>query len=295
MLISFIIPTLNRPDSLGKCVNSVLLSARQADKKIEIIIVNQAGTPLSGAFSGEPSVAVFDISKTGLSAARNHGIGAAKGDYLVFLDDDAEVKGNFVSELEKVISAYGARAYCGRLYDLEKGIYFSEFFRTAPGKRLGRTEYMHFKGSAHVLAKSIFNSVGYYDEAFGAGAEFGGAEESDMFFRLAKLGIGIVYSPDIVFYHAAHLKGEKPFVYSRSISAMLMKQVMADPARGPFYAWLIAGRLFKSLARIIQWRLFPSRMNEKYVLHQYGLVFKGALAGAIDYINYRKRADENRH
>jgi GT2 family glycosyltransferase len=295
MLISFIIPTLDRELDLKKCIDSVHRSSLNAGIEIEIVVVNQSPSRLPEPFSKNQSVVLCNISKIGLSTARNHGIAVSKGEFLVFLDDDAQIKEDFVSELVKLIKGSPGKAYCGRLYDVEKMEYFSKFFAYSPKKYLRYPEFRHFKGSAHIIKRDVFNTVGFYDESFGAGAEFGGAEESDLFFRLKKLGIDVLYSPEIIFYHAIHLTGEKPFTYSRSISAMLVKQIFHDIKHSYLYIWLIAEALYKSSIRIIQYKVSPMRMKEKYNLHQYGLALKGTLAGVADYCNFEKRTHENRN
>ncbi|WP_421876282.1 glycosyltransferase family 2 protein [Marinoscillum sp.] len=87
-LVSVIIPTYNRPDQLHQAVSSAL---SQTHTEVEVIVVNDGGAiePLGELFHEYPEIAIHHLeSKAGVSKARNVGIDLARGDYLVFLDDD---------------------------------------------------------------------------------------------------------------------------------------------------------------------------------------------------------------
>ena len=88
-LVSVIIPTYNRPDSLKNTLESV---AAQTYKHIEAIVVNDAGEDVSGivyAFRKKLPIKylVHDVNKD-RSAARNTAVKHALGQYIAYLDDD---------------------------------------------------------------------------------------------------------------------------------------------------------------------------------------------------------------
>jgi len=88
-LVSVIIPTYNRPDQLKNAVQSVL---DQIYPNVEIIVVNDAGTPVGGVLKKmdyQKNIQYIEHkTNKGLAAARNTGIKAAKGKYIALLDDD---------------------------------------------------------------------------------------------------------------------------------------------------------------------------------------------------------------
>ena len=89
--VSVIIPTHNRAALLPRAVDSVLA---QTYDDFELLIVDDCSTddtPAVIAGFADPRVRAFrhDASR-GASAARNTGIGEARGEYLAFLDDDDE-------------------------------------------------------------------------------------------------------------------------------------------------------------------------------------------------------------
>ena len=94
-LVSVIIPTYKRSESLVRAINSV---KNQTYQNIEIIIVNdnQVGDEYSlelyekmRAFESDDNIILLEQEKhINGAAARNAGIKHAKGEYIAFLDDD---------------------------------------------------------------------------------------------------------------------------------------------------------------------------------------------------------------
>lgn len=92
MTVSVIIPVYNVKSYLERCVHSV---QNQTYKDLEIILVDDGSTDGSGDLcdqiaADEPRIRVVHQQNQGLSGARNTGIRAAKGEYVVFLDSDDE-------------------------------------------------------------------------------------------------------------------------------------------------------------------------------------------------------------
>lgn len=94
MKISVVIPVYNVEDYIEECLQSVL---RQTHADLEVILVDDCGTDASmtkaeivlQAYGGPAAVRILRHSvNRGLSASRNTGIKAAKGDAVFFLDSD---------------------------------------------------------------------------------------------------------------------------------------------------------------------------------------------------------------
>ena len=90
MKLSIIIPAYNMEDYLGKCLDSVIGTAGD----YEIIVVNDGSTDGTQAVAEayrarQPAlIRVIRTENGGLGAARNVGMDAARGEYLLFLDSD---------------------------------------------------------------------------------------------------------------------------------------------------------------------------------------------------------------
>src|SRR3990167_263785 len=101
MVASIIITTKDRPELLKRALRSAL---NQTYKEYEIICVDDYSDNWEEPFFNERVFWVRHETNKGLSAARNTGIKAAKGEYIVCLDDDNELMPTF---LEKALQAIG--------------------------------------------------------------------------------------------------------------------------------------------------------------------------------------------
>ena len=100
-MVSIIVPVYNIQQYLTNCVES--LFAQMYDE-IEIILVDDGSTDGSGQFCDrfaeqDDRIRVIHKENGGLSSARNAGLDAASGQYILFLDGDDYLAPNAVSRL----------------------------------------------------------------------------------------------------------------------------------------------------------------------------------------------------
>jgi glycosyltransferase involved in cell wall biosynthesis len=87
VFLSFIIPTIGRP-TITRAIESIL-DTQGNDHSVEIIVVNDSGSPLSPAkWQSSELVRIIDTNQRERCYARNAGAAVARGNYLGFLDDD---------------------------------------------------------------------------------------------------------------------------------------------------------------------------------------------------------------
>ena len=111
--LSIIVPVYNVAPYLRKCVDSLLA---QDITDYEIILVDDGSTDDSGAIADELvdafrlspltsrlEMRVIHQANAGLSAARNAGIAAAQGDYILFVDSDDYLQPNTLGALLKQV------------------------------------------------------------------------------------------------------------------------------------------------------------------------------------------------
>ncbi|RCK71812.1 MAG: putative N-acetylgalactosaminyl-diphosphoundecaprenol glucuronosyltransferase [Ignavibacteriae bacterium] len=88
-LVSVILPTYNRPESLEKALQSL---NNQTFQNFEVIIINDGGVDVSQIVEKNNQknnfIYIYHEFNRGLPAARNTGIKMAQGKYLAYLDDD---------------------------------------------------------------------------------------------------------------------------------------------------------------------------------------------------------------
>lgn len=92
MLLSVVVPVFNRESHIGRCIASVLA---QSDAEFELILVDDGSTDASLARMrgfADPRLRVIAGGRNrGPSPARNIGIDAARGEWVVSLDSDDEL------------------------------------------------------------------------------------------------------------------------------------------------------------------------------------------------------------
>ncbi len=88
-MVSVIIPTFNRPETLPKALKSL---QDQSFNDFEAVVINDGGCDIQYIIDSFNSVIKLNYISynrcQGASAARNKGIRAAKGKYITYLDDD---------------------------------------------------------------------------------------------------------------------------------------------------------------------------------------------------------------
>ena len=85
-VVSVVIPAYNAQAYIAEAIQSVLDQTVPVD---EIIVVDDGSTDATAAIASNfPQTKVIRQKNAGQGAARNHGIGKAKGDWIAFLDAD---------------------------------------------------------------------------------------------------------------------------------------------------------------------------------------------------------------
>ena len=119
-LISVIIPLYNKKEYIQRCIDSLLVQTYQ---NLDIVIVDDGSTDGSSAIADactDPRVNVIHQENRGLSEARNTGINASMGEYLVFVDADDTVPKDGIELLAEGIERNSADICSGRftaIYD----------------------------------------------------------------------------------------------------------------------------------------------------------------------------------
>jgi len=102
-LVSVVLPTYNRAQTLARAIRSVL---NQGHQNLEVIVVDDGSRDNTAevmATFDDPRVRYARLERNqGASAARNHGLSLARGDYIAFQDSDDEW---LLDKLERQVAA----------------------------------------------------------------------------------------------------------------------------------------------------------------------------------------------
>lgn len=114
-LISVVMPAWNRGDRIAAAIRSVLA---QSHERFELLVVDDGSTDgtaeIAAAFTSDPRVRVIQGEHGGVSAARNLGIEAARGEIIAYLDSDNSWKSWFLDVMALFMTSEGLdTVYCG--------------------------------------------------------------------------------------------------------------------------------------------------------------------------------------
>ncbi len=109
-MTSIIVPVYNIKSYLPRCVESLLA---QSDPDFEVILVDDGSADGSGALcdayaARDSRFRAVHKANGGLSSARNAGLDAARGEYILFLDGDDYLAPDAVRSLNAIAAAAGA-------------------------------------------------------------------------------------------------------------------------------------------------------------------------------------------
>ncbi len=218
--LSVIIVTRNRLDKLKRCLQSVQEKLPAA----EIVVVDNGSTDGTKEYlTGLVAVKkIYSDMNVGVAKGRNLGVSEAKGDHIMFLDDDAwiesldfpAIKEYFQSHSDVGIVAPRLRYPNGkdqesvRTFPTLMGLFWrgSGLYRLMPNfppyRRYVSIDPSKVQtvdwamGACLIIQRSIFDRVGYFD-----GYYFSVYDDVDFCYRANKYGYDVVYWPATTIYH----------------------------------------------------------------------------------------------
>jgi hypothetical protein len=127
----------------------------------------------------------------GVGGGRNVGFRAARGQYILYLDDDTLME---VADIVKLPLYFQTHCEAGilafRVWDILSGRYLNDFGETPC------SDIANFAGAGHAIRAELFRRIGYLDEL----CTFG-AEELDFSIRAHSAGFTTVYLPRPIVLH----------------------------------------------------------------------------------------------
>ncbi|MDK2562979.1 glycosyltransferase family 2 protein [Romboutsia sedimentorum] len=232
MLVSLVMPTLNRYDDIDLLMQSL---QRQTYKNFELIVIDQNDNnkveEIVNKYKDEIVVKYIKSDKIGLSYNRNIGIEMAKGQIIAFPDDDCVYEDD---TLEKVIKFFeendNYRLYSCKTMDANKVDCFKKMY---DGRcEISSTNIMDTLTSITFFINFKNDNYTRFDEKLGVGGEYGSGEEIDYVLDLLSKGYKGRYFGENIIYHPAkkHSKSkekyQRDFNYGRGFGALCKKEIV---------------------------------------------------------------------
>lgn len=206
-LFSIIIPTYNRPQQLAQCLKAIA-SLEYPKEKFEVIVVDDGSTisleKVIGPFNQQINLTLFKQANAGPATARNTGASLAKGEYLVFTDDDCAPASDWLNFFAaRIASAPEAMIGGKTINGLENNIYSTasqllidclySYHSSSPK----RAKSNFFTANNLVVPAQIFRSLGGFDTGFTLAA----GEDREFGDRWLHYNYGMIYAPEAKVYH----------------------------------------------------------------------------------------------
>jgi len=267
-LVTVAICTRNRAAFLEKAVRSVL---RQMTGGTELLIIDNASTDDTPAVAARlaaanPGVNVLREGELGLSAARNAALKNGRGQFVLFLDDDATAEPGWLAAYQRFLSAPPSEKIA-----VVGGAVVNEY-EVPPPKWVNASATFDSGGSPRRLAYrgSLFGgniayrreaalAAGMFDTRLGRkGKSMMGREESDLNIRLQDAGHEIWWLPGatILHYVSAYrmefremMRGR--FAEGRSIAIQRLKSRRRGWDRELYRVARIIGAPFHALVHLL--------------------------------------------
>ncbi|MEM1254404.1 MAG: glycosyltransferase [Cyanobacteria bacterium P01_H01_bin.21] len=206
---SIIIPTYNRPDCLGQCLQSLARLDYPKDC-FEVVVVDDGSrmplTPVTDKFLPLLSLRLIQQQNAGPAAARNSGAAAAQGHYLVFTDDDCQPASDWLTALSAayqkmpntLIGGRTLNALPNNLYSTASQLlidYIYDYYNQ------GKGEATFFASNNFAMPRAVYQQLKGFDTSFPLAA----GEDREFCDRWRHHGFPMHYAPTMQLNHAHKL------------------------------------------------------------------------------------------
>ncbi len=208
--VSLVIPSYNREELL---VGTLRAAFAQDHPNLEILVIDQTKThlPETQAFL-DANKSRFTLVKpdfASVTKARNEGLRRAKGEIIVFIDDDVSFEPGFIAA-HVAAHADGTHVVQGRVTEHgskrpSQPTWLDDSLRFKGGDnydRDGKTN--NITGCNFSIRRDVIDRIGYFDENFrGVSVR----EESDYARRAFKAGLTFTFSAKAALFHHKSASG----------------------------------------------------------------------------------------
>ena len=232
-MLTAIICTYNRAKYIGGLLESVAKNDL-AKSAYEIVLVDNNCTDNTREICEAFAKAHKDVQfryvlepEQGLSAARNKGIKEAKGDVIVYIDDDALVDTDYLRTYAEWFETHPETMACGGpiepLYETKEPSWMTPYTKALLtawmnyGDKVREYPKGRYPGGGNAAyRKEVFDKVGLFNTALGRkGGNLMGSEEKDIFDKMHSLGMQVLYLPTPILHHIIPQAKLEPDYFNR--------------------------------------------------------------------------------
>lgn len=255
--VSVVMCTRDRADTIGAAVASVLACGYPS---FDLTVVDQstantAEEILRPLAASDSRLRYMRVTEPGLSRAYNTGIRSSLGEILAFTDDDCVVPQDW---LTTIVRAFASDQEAGLLYGQvlpppnESHESITPALVISQPQRLSRRDgFKVFGMGANFAARrSLFDTVGLFDEVLGGGGPLRSSQDFDLAYRAYRAGIAILLQPEVrVIHYGARAREDWPATqkaYGIGDGAFYFKHVRCGD---PYALWILSRHIVNQAAR----------------------------------------------
>ena len=209
--VSLIIPTYNRQEIVFQTLQYI---KQQSISGFEVVLVDQTESNDSNLNNFKDDgfkYKYLKIKETGLPNARNVGAENAKGEILIFIDDDSIPDSDLIQSYMNLFNDYEKDKFCigGRIIEKNTTMFkesnsivggwitwYGKTLKNFDTVKSGECEWA--SGGNFGLTKDLFIEAGGFDPNFIGTAVL---EDGDFGYAVKKIGGGVYYYPEPVIEH----------------------------------------------------------------------------------------------
>jgi glycosyltransferase involved in cell wall biosynthesis len=222
--LTIAICTKDRPEGVERLLQSLRgqeTAVPDGSAGLEILLVDNAPSDerTLELAKQHPEVRYVREGRPGLNFARNRALREAQGKLLAFLDDDVIVDLSWMTGLAEAWAANpDSAAFTGQVLPMELETEAQVVFERHGGFRRGfdRVRYgpvlpgdrlypggagIFGAGANMTFSTEVLRELGGFDEALDTGAAVPGGGDLDMFYRIIRGGLPLVYEPRFLVFH----------------------------------------------------------------------------------------------
>lgn len=206
---SIVVCTYQRAASLADTLAALKRLRIAPGRSVEVIVVDNNSSDatrgtVEALIAGWPALRYEFEAEQGLSHARNHGIAAARGEIILFTDDDVLPEPDWLEVTVAGLERYGADAcggYIAPLWEVPPPDWLTERFYGFLAVRTDREDDYPIDspsrapyGANMAFRRSVFERVGVFDTRRGRkGKVLASGEDGEMFERILAAGLKAVF------------------------------------------------------------------------------------------------------
>ncbi len=199
---SIIMPCYNEAHVLTHSLASIK-AAIGSRSDTEILLLDNGSNDDSIAIAEQYEAKVHHLPNVKISALRNQGARLSEGEYLLFLDADIQVPGNWLDKLDEYVSEQSADVV-GFVDDVPAS---APWYARTWGLR-DRARRQELREIDALPGRNLFLSRSWFDKVQGFSETLTTGEDKDFVMRLKKSGAKVISDPSL---NMIHLGFERSF------------------------------------------------------------------------------------